>query len=133
MIVKIICLWSSRATLISFLRLIKSPNARKKGRSLTLDHDKELIFTREFHMPESVNQEIELVERLQKRERKKPLARSLLTHFPGICPKKLTILVSWIRVLRLQTMRPKLPQDAINPAHGSLLWAELSFPWNLLL
>jgi len=41
-----------------------------------LDHDKELIFTREFHMPESVNQEIELVERLQKRERKKPLARS---------------------------------------------------------
>ena len=29
-------------------------------------------------------------------------------------------------------MRPKLPQDVINPAHGSLLWAELSFPWNLL-
>jgi len=40
---------------------------------------------------------------------------------------------SWVNVLRLQTMRPKLPQDAINPAHGSLLWAELSFPWNLLL
>ena len=50
-------------------------------------------------MPESVNQEIELVERLQKRERKKPLARSWLTHFPGICPKKLTILVSWIIIV----------------------------------
>ena len=35
--------------------------------------------------------------------------------------------------MKERTMRPKLPQDAINPAHGSLLWAELSFPWNLLL
>ena len=140
-IVKIICLWSSRATLISFLRLIKSPNARKKGRSLTLDHDKELIFTREFHMPESVNQEIELVERLQKRERKKPLARSWLTHFPGICPKKLTILVSWIIIVSCgyrpwdqncrRTLLTQLTDRFFgrnSPSHGIFSCKRLGFP-----